>query len=249
MKVQLKKAVKAVKKTPKSATKTKTTVTKVQDSRIYFLLDNSTSMLRIAAEALDGYNTFVEEQRKVKGKSKITLITFHDKINVLYRDADLAEVKPLMFEQYAPRGMTSLYDAIASILSEVKSTSRPKNEKVIIAILTDGEDTSSQQHTYHSVQPLMNSVQNELGYEVIFVGTNINAKAVAGNMGIKVSNTTNFEYTGKGVSDVMKTVSVATTAFRGASASVGNKVYAANAMFNLSDLYDDVKNNSDQDNT
>ncbi|RWS06463.1 VWA domain-containing protein-like protein, partial [Dinothrombium tinctorium] len=81
---------------------------------IAIILDESGSMHSKKADTIGGYNSFLEEQRKLKDdEARFYLIKFNSVVTVVHNDLPLNDV-PLMDEStYTPGGCTALYDAIA----------------------------------------------------------------------------------------------------------------------------------------
>lgn len=227
-------------------------------TRIIFLLDRSSSMERMKEEAVSGYNQYLTNQQKVEGEASISLIFFDSSAQTVYENAPVVCAKPIVLGsdyrgalhymnplrgikeqmynplEYTPQGMTSLFDTIHATIMRFKDTTKP-DVKTIFAILTDGEDTSSRSHSYNSVQAAIKEVQDGMGWEVLFLGANMDASRFARNIGIKQSNVTQFDYTSKGVSDAINTMSFASSYHRGdlKARSVANATGAALATGDL----------------
>src|SRR5258708_11702059 len=112
------------------------------ETSIIVLLDESGSMYNKKSDIIGGYNTFIEDQKKILNDSaKFSLIKFNDKIKVVHNNISLKEVKNISEETYSPNGLTALYDAISKGIQIVKSNKT--NDRVIFLIMTDGEENCS----------------------------------------------------------------------------------------------------------
>lgn len=211
-----------------------------KNARILFILDRSGSMRTIADETIGGFNAFVEGQKDLPGKATVSLVQFDNEILTVYENVAIKDVPVMDRNSFVPRGYTSLYDAVGSSIASLKDTN-PKDTKTIVAILTDGEENSSKEYNYASVRNLIKEVQDEKGWEVIFIGANMNATAVATSMGIKASNSVTFDYSGVGASDVMSSVTLATRSMRGQAFEYADGTCSASAGIDMSKLYNDVK--------
>jgi uncharacterized protein YegL len=214
------------------------------NARIVFILDRSGSMRSIARDTIGGFESFLETQKEQPGSATVTLVQFDDQYQVDYKDIDINEVPKL---QFTPRGWTALYDAIGKTVSEMMAEKQPEDTKTIIVILTDGEENRSTEYTYGSVQNLLKEAQDSLGWEVIFVGANIDAVKTASSLGIKASNSVTFDYTSKGAVDVMAAVSYATSSLRGRSFSYADGSTLDAQNLDMSKMYADLKNNASID--
>lgn len=129
-----------------------------------FLLDKSGSMESRISDTIGGFNTFVNEQKQFGGT--LTLYTFSDRLNCVFRDVPIDDVKPL--DNYAPSGNTALYDAMGEILNI--------HEDGTLAVLTDGEENASRRYTKAHVKDLIKRSR----MNVIYFGADIEDAAELG---------------------------------------------------------------------
>lgn len=213
-----------------------------KNTRILFILDRSGSMRSIQDETIGGFNAFLAEQKSLPGKATVSLMQFDNEFLVVHNNADIQTVPPLDRTTFVPRGCTSLYDAVGKTIAEFKDNN-PKSTKTIVMILTDGEENSSKEYTYSSVRTLIEEVEGKHGWDVIFLGANMNAAAVGASMGISAARSATFDYSKGGAADAMASVNYATTSLRGAGIgrtyADGMSLNAAN--LDMSKLYNDVK--------
>ena len=221
---------------------------KAKTTNIHFVIDRSGSMQSMAAEAIGGFNTFVAEQQKLPGKANLTLAQFDNAYEIVHDAIDVKTVPVLTAEVYYPRGMTALYDAVGRTITN-GITKAKEGEKNILVILTDGFENASQEYTHASLTALMKKAQEELGWEVIFLGANMDAKHVAGGLGINLKNVATYDNRAKGAKDAITTMAFAASAYR--SAAVGGQLSAAatafvnNADADLNDVYVSIKSGAD----
>lgn len=192
-------------------------------SRIIFIMDRSGSMASIKSEAEGGFNSFVEDQAAEPGEATLTLINFDDKIETVHYELDIKHVPKYKLH---PRGMTALYDAIGVTVTEFLATDDP-DVKTIVQILTDGEENSSKKFTQQSVKALLEKVQAENGWDVLFVGANIDSKQYAQGLGISGAHAADFSYDSNGAKAAMKSMSLGASSLRGFS-----KTYADGTVMN-----------------
>lgn len=83
--------------------------------------------------------------------------------------ADIITATPLNVFSYNPNGGTALFDAIGDIIVNNIGSGR----KTILAILTDGEENQSTRYNKERISGLIKNVQENLGWEVTFLGANI----------------------------------------------------------------------------
>ena len=206
-------------------------------SRIIFIMDRSGSMGNIETEAESGFNTFVEDQAAEPGEATMTLVEFDNKIEVTYQDLDIRQVPKYVIQ---PRGMTALYDAIGKTVTEYLATDDPE-VKTIVQILTDGEENASQYYSQEAVKSLLEKVQAENGWDVMFVGANIDAKQYASNLGISGAHASGFSYDSAGAAAVMKSMSLGASVARGFSKLYDDGTVMNMASLDMTKVYADMK--------
>ena len=159
-----------------------------QDSAlITFILDESGSMGPIEHAAREGFNEFLQEQIAHGGDTWWTLTTFNTGTRTRFAVIPGAEVRPLG-DDYAPGGMTALYDAVGSAVTKTQkylATARgPKPSDVIVVILTDGMENASRRWSHQRVFDLITEAE-DAGWQFIFLGANQDSWAVSQQMGIR----------------------------------------------------------------
>ncbi len=172
-------------------------------------------------EIIGGFNAFLEDQKEVPGKATMTLVQFDNEIDRLETFKPLAEVKALTDKTYVPRGCTRLYDAIGltvNTVAEEIAKAAEKPAKILVVVLTDGLENSSQEYTTDSIKSLLEAKQKD-GWQFTFIGANQDAILTAKGIGLAnaASNIT-YAATSTGASNIMASLSSATSSFRMAPA-------------------------------
>jgi hypothetical protein len=188
-------------------------------SEIVVILDRSGSMGTIKDDAIGGYNTFIDGQKKVKGEATVTLIQFDHEYEVAYENVPINEVVPLNSSTYVPRGMTALYDAIGRTINKVAARHTcpicDKDTKIIFAILTDGQENSSREFRQSAINEMItNKRGHDYHWEFIFLAANQDAFATGGALGIKSGDTFNFVADSEGTKIAYRNLANCTTSYR-----------------------------------
>ena len=186
---------------------------------IIFILDESGSMGRIAEEAVSGYNKFIEEQKKLDGVAEVSLFTFSNAVKCV-KDREPLQVSSdlVACDQYYPGGMTALYDAIGTVISKFKN----EKKNTVMCILTDGEENSSKEYSYDQVKKLLSEVQDELNWDVTFLGANIKEmEKFTSSIGIKAGKSIAFEASAEGITRAYATMNICASTARNAFAVNG----------------------------
>lgn len=165
------------------------TVMKTDLSAIAFVLDRSGSMDAMLEAAIAGFNHFLREQQAAPGEARLTLVLFDDQYEVPCRNLPIAEVTELDTSSYVPRGSTALLDAVGRTIDELEAglaampeSARPA--KVIVAILTDGQENSSRRYCWTEIQNRIARQRDQHGWDFLFLGANQDAIATAAQLGI-----------------------------------------------------------------
>jgi uncharacterized protein YegL len=196
-------------------------------TEIAIILDRSGSMQSIVNDAIGGFNSFVAAQRREEGEARLTLILFDDQYEVPVKSVPLAEVPDLTTATYQPRGSTALFDAIGRTLRKMTSSfaARPaekRPEKIIVAILTDGEENASTRYTQHHIADLI-SEKRAQGWEFVFLAANQDAFAAAERLSIPRADAAVFTADAAGTEVVFQEMNLRVAEKRRKPAPIRNK--------------------------
>ena len=173
---------------------------------IGFVQDHSGSMESKKQLAVDNYN---EQRAKLMKEDDdtmdnlVTIVEFDDNIHCNVDNIPIHETKKL--DKWWTGGMTSLYDAIAYCINNVRKkmdADRRENKAVLIVIQTDGDENNSSDYKGEegriAINKLINVLEDTKLWSFVFLGENID-EATAMGMGFKMSNIMNH---GSGVQNV-----------------------------------------------
>lgn len=165
------------------------------DSIITMVLDSSASMDAVAAETIEGFNSFVTEQRKVTDDCWLNLVMFSDvrifhsqhTVRLVWAKRNIHTCQPLDSQTFDCEGGTPLFDAIGRAIEWTdEQTTSPDAEmaQVYVVILTDGKNTCSELFTADKVREMVLRKRKTEGWNFIFLGANQDAEKVARELGI-----------------------------------------------------------------
>lgn len=114
------------------------------------IVDASGSMTSIYEQALAGINETLstireEAQKSDKIEQSVTVLSFAsggEPLQYAYRNTIAEQTSPLTPNDYTLRGMTALYDAIGTSVTDLEK-SKGKEDKVLVTIITDGYENDS----------------------------------------------------------------------------------------------------------
>jgi uncharacterized protein YegL len=209
-------------------------------TEIILVLDKSGSMHDVKKDTIGGVNQFLEDQKKLPGEALFTFITFDTKYNKISEGILLENAQPLSEANYSPNGGTALFDAVNSAISstierhanESEAYNRPG--KVMLVVLTDGEENSSTEIRDVKAIGRMVAEREKAGWEVIFLGADLdNWAAMGSGMGFsKFGNMSKSD-----MSNNYKKMSNHTAMYRSSATPVGATLdnAAFEKTFNLSE--------------
>lgn len=185
---------------------------------IGMVVDKSGSMHSLSTDAIGGYNTLIEDQRKLPGTAQIIKTLFDTQVDIgEVENLDTCDL--LNSENYQPNGYTALFDAIGktvdhmgAYLNKLPEPERP--EHIIICIITDGDENASRHFTLEEIKNKITHQETVYNWQFIFSGANIDAFAVGGNLGIKSHNTVQYDPTSKGTRSAYAMMSQSVASFR-----------------------------------
>lgn len=181
-------------------------------TEIVFVLDKSGSMSPLVKDVIGGFNHFVNEQKKVKGKAFLTTVLFDTEYRILHDRVNIQDVPELTGKDYYAMGSTALLDAVAKTIGKLKLKIKPKS-KVLFIINTDGEENSSLEFRDPVVvKEMIEELEKTGKWKFMFFGAGIDAFASSVNLGI--STYSNYTHTDTGTRSAYVAMACATTEFR-----------------------------------
>jgi uncharacterized protein YegL len=168
-------------------------------TEIAFILDQSGSMQSIKAGTLEGVNAFLDQQKRENAAYpvRLSLTLFSTKIEARHSSIPVTGVPSLSETTYRPDGGTALLDAIGFTidslgkrLADTPEAERPS--KVIVAIMTDGEENSSRLFDWNQISEKIKHQTDVYKWEFLFMGANQDAIANASRINISVESSTNY---------------------------------------------------------
>lgn len=186
----------------------KNTPTSTTPDQLILIIDRSGSMIDIKNDAQGGVNQFLAEQKDVPGEANLTLVEFDHEHNKVHDQVNLKSVGKYTL---SPRGSTALLDTIGYTLNDQPEF--PKGTKVIVVIVTDGQENSSQEYTHSQIQDLIKE-RREQGWEFLFLAADQDAIQVGTSFGIASNRSANFTKSDIGARALCNTVSTYTTSYR-----------------------------------
>jgi len=195
-----------------------------EKTHIICILDSSYSMKGIMEESIIGFNMFLKEQKERVDEATITVALFDswNNYDLVYDNVNIKEAAELTSEEWHPRGMTALYDAIGktvttdrTAIKKMSKTERP--DKVLVCIVTDGHENDSKEYTKEGVKNLIKDCEKD-DWNFMYLAANQDAFAVGSSFGVSKGNTHTYNASKRGVGNMSAKLSTATSYYRNATA-------------------------------
>jgi uncharacterized protein YegL len=183
---------------------------------IAIILDRSGSMEAIRQDMEGGLTAFLLDQKAIPGECIISLYTFDHRLETEFEEVRLEAVEPI---RILPRGNTALFDAIGRTTADIglNLAKRPEEERpgrVIILVITDGEENSSRQYTRERVKAVIEKQERDYNWKYVFLGANMDAQAEARSIGLQGAAAMTYDASAQGVMRGVNAVSSGISAYR-----------------------------------
>lgn len=156
---------------------------------ITVVIDRSGSMESCRTDAEGGFNSFVDNQKKLPGHATLTLVQFDQVYEFVHNTVAIKDVPAFTL---VPRGSTALLDAVGRAIVETgerlsKISEQDRPGLVAFLIITDGEENASKEYKKDKIKEMIKLQQDTYKWQFTFLGANQDAFAEAADMGIKTS--------------------------------------------------------------
>lgn len=188
-------------------------------TELVFILDRSGSMSGLEKDTIGGFNSLLDQQRKVDGECVITTVLFDNRYELLHDRIDIRAVQPITGKEYFVGGSTALLDAIGKTIHKIgavqkNTTEDYRAEKVMFVIITDGEENASRNYSSMQIREMIQRQKERYGWEFIFLGANIDAVETAGRFGIDADRAVDYVPDGEGTELNYRMMSETVATFR-----------------------------------
>ena len=191
------------------------------------LVDRSGSMQTLNPSVISKELTnFIKDQ--TGGKVTVTAARFDDQYEVFIKN-ELAQNVSITAADIEPRNMTALYQSLCRLIDdigkELSDMTYVRPGKVVIIVLTDGEENSSQgiysgENGRKLLFEKINLQKDVYNWVFFFMGTNIDAIKVGSRIGIDEETCINFANTQDNCATVIQTASAQISKLRQGSSEI-----------------------------
>lgn len=173
-------------------------------SEIVFILDRSGSMESMRAEAIGGFNKFIESQQAEPDPANVSLVLFDDEYSTVFSSIPIQRVRKIGNDDFVPRACTALLDAVGRAIDELGQRLSNMNEEdrpghVVVVILTDGLENASRRYSQSQVADMVRHQRETYSWEFIFLGADLAALEHARSLNIDPASTAQFQASKEGM--------------------------------------------------
>ena len=192
--------------------------TKQGKTELVFILDRSGSMSGLESDTIGGFNGMLRRQREESPDILVSTVLFDDEVEVIHDRVPIEKVAPLTGKEYFTRGCTALLDAVGDSIHHIRNIHKYAREedrpaRTMFVITTDGLENSSVRYTAKKVKALIEHQEKKHGWEFVFLGANMDAVAVAADLGIRRENAVEFACDEGGVRENFASLGAMTASF------------------------------------
>ena len=171
---------------------------------LVFILDESGSMYNLTSDTIGGFNSMLDKQKAKYENVLLTTVFFNDDSKIVHDRIPISEAAHLTGEDYTPCGCTALLDAIGKTIAHISHIHKyirqeDVPEKTLFVITTDGQENVSYQYTFPEIRKMIEEKKSVFGWDFSFLGANIDAFAVADDLGVDLLKTRSFVASSPGV--------------------------------------------------
>jgi Mg-chelatase subunit ChlD len=160
---------------------------------VVVVIDRSGSMEQLRGFVVEGANQLLAG---LDATDRVTIVQFdgEDPYELIVDAVPAAEVTPLTYEQYRPRGSTPLFDAVGEAVTrtatwaDLTRAATGIAPKVLLSIITDGYENASTRWSAAAVAEMVAKYQ-ELGWIVTYTGLGIDATRDGHRLGVSARTT------------------------------------------------------------
>lgn len=165
----------------------------VHKVHVSIVLDRSGSMEDSRFDAVAAVNRYLGLVRDDPSmEARLSVVAFDsDGIDAIRDRVAVSECRDITLDEYIPRGGTPLLDAVGYSIGIVDCLTH-KDERRIMAIVTDGLENASREYTREQIKVLLERKQQEDGWLILYLGAGHDSFSQARQIGIAARHTADF---------------------------------------------------------
>ncbi|HSL44894.1 MAG TPA: hypothetical protein VK897_15775 [Anaerolineales bacterium] len=192
-------------------------------THITIILDRTGSMDLIRDDTIGGFNTFLRAQKAEPSLATLTLVQFdsQDPYEIIHRFKPIAEVPELTRETFVPRANTPLLDAIGRGINDLEKsladlTENERPSRVVMVIITDGQENSSQEFRKDHIEKMIKEKQEKSAWQFVFLSADLDAIGDALRSGMHASAVMAYDTNARAIGAAWRSLSRSVSDYRAA---------------------------------
>ena len=162
---------------------------------VNFVQDRSGSMASVWDETVNGFRSFVKDLKEKGPKDGVaylfSLTTFDTLVETPLVAVPIEQVDENELSKHGPRGSTALLDAVGKTIEDTDKL-RQGPQKVIVVIVTDGQENSSREWTKDTLHKVIDAKLTAGNWTFTYLGTQPETWDDAGHLGVGVGSTATY---------------------------------------------------------
>lgn len=197
---------------------------------VSLVIDRSGSMGSNWSKTIDACNEYLNSLKTNGADTLVNVTVFDSKsIDRVRVKIPAADLKPLTVDEFPPRDMTPLLDAVGRTINDLLERDKRDDEGVALVVMTDGQENASREHKIEDIKTRLSDMQTKDNWLVIFLGEGLAAWSQSASLGAWAGNSMN--YSGAAASATLSTVARATAHYASGSSRPGTATNDASAIF------------------
>ncbi len=139
---------------------------------IAVILDRSGSMSTKRMDVIGGYNQFLKDQKILPDPCRLMVTQFNTEFAIFQSVADIKNSMELNELNYIPGGSTALLDAFMHTIMQAEKE-KQADERVLVLIITDGEENSSRETTKEKVAEMVKAKESQGDWTFTYLGVSL----------------------------------------------------------------------------
>lgn len=157
-------------------------------------IDRTGSMTGIRMKTIESVDKYIKKLGQEAGETTLIVATFNSYTGLTVTKRGMAKTMGgFSQEEYITEGGTPLFDTMMEMIALLEAEEQILKTAghevgVILTVVTDGEENSSTKHSYIDVVE-KTKVLRDRGWEIVFLGVDIDAFAAGEQIGISKGST------------------------------------------------------------
>lgn len=151
---------------------TQTAPNKTMKTFMVVILDRSGSMESKQSDVIGGYNRFLQDQKALPDPCRIFGTSFNTDFSIMQPIAPIQAAVELHRGNYIVGGSTALLDAFMHTVMQAEKE-KQADERVLVLIITDGEENSSRETTYEKVAEMVKAKEALGDWTFTYLGVSL----------------------------------------------------------------------------